>query len=411
MKFNKSILTIFFLLLSTLPLLAQTNYDKGYKDGFAKAYCYNQPIGCIPKAPTLAPIPRINESSNSYQNGYDRGYAEGLDYRRKENSNQAKNQTSSEIKFNPYVSQIPQSGIEILAYKENLYNERTEWIKNTLKQLDDFLINTFMPVDLEKATEWAKSGDDWVVANLNKKKLDFSDNEIFNQIQKYFSNYTANLLNEYNKIKNEADNNVINFDDKYYQNIPNLIRYCYIYFYKNGSIECEMVEKQDNKSSDYETIEKNIEPKFIHKFQVNHKGKNDTLYVLYFSKYDSYHFYLKSRLISTSDIGEIKNHKDCTAFTFTTEYTQGGYGNPIYIKLSENNCMLYDKGNVLNCNYIGEVHYKINKYHNGIFKETYYDKRPCWQDKISGKKYFLNDKSVSGIPICSDNLLVTNNKF
>ena len=120
---------------------------------------------------------------------------------------------------------------------------------------------------------------------------------------------------------------------------------------------------------------------------------------------------MKSRLISTSDIGEIKNHKDCTAFTFTTEYTQGGYGNPIYIKLSENNCMLYDKGNVLNCNYIGEVHYKINKYHNGIFKETYYDKRPCWQDKISGKKYFLNDKSVSGIPICSDNLLVTNNKF
>lgn len=412
MTYIKKLLVIIILTICFVKSNAQTKFDNGYKDGFGKAYCYNQSIGCIPKAPTFAPIPRINESSSSYQNGYDRGYAEGLEYRRKEGqSNETNSQKNSPITFNPYVSQIPSNYYSAVEFKQKIFSERIDWVSSSIKNIISYIDTYIKPIDKEIGENLINENNNWVQSNLSFKKLDLTDEYIFSQVKNYFSNFNNKISTNYSNLTFEANNNSINFDDKFYQNIPNTIKSCFIYFYKNGKTEYEMNEREDNKNSEFTTIDKSNQPTFVHNFKVNYKGKDDTLYVLYFSKYDSYHFYLKSYLFSTTEMGAPKNRKDCTAFTFTTEYTQGGYGNPIYIKLSENNCMLYDKGNVLNCNYVGEVHYKINQYHNGIFKETYYDKKHCWQDKVSGKKYFLNNKSVADIPTCSDNLLVTNNKF
>ena len=411
MTYFKKILAIVILTLSFVKSNAQTKFDNGYKDGFGKAYCYNQSIGCIPKAPTFAPIPRISESSSSYQNGYDRGYSEGLEYRRNERQlNEVNLQKNSARSFNPYISQIPVDAYrEVGMYKQKLFNEREGWIQNRVselielnKELDDY--------DSKLRAEWSIPLANWITKN-EAKNLDLLDNYVFNQISTYLNDYTNKFLVDFNRVKEEIKNNEINFDDKYYKNIPDSSKVCRIYFNKLERTDYEMWQGGKDDEFKYVIIDKYIPPSFINKFTFIIDGKIDTLFVLYFKKYDSYHFYKSSYMFPIEELGAFKDHPNYMVYTVTKEYTQGGYGNPIYIKLSETNCLLYDKGKALNCNFMGEIHYKINKYHNGNFKETYYDKKLCWQDKVSGKKYFLNSKSISDIPTCSDNLLVTNNKF
>ena len=48
---------------------SQTNYDKGFKEGYKKGWCYGKGIGCIPPIPPIAPIPRIGEDFESFQDG------------------------------------------------------------------------------------------------------------------------------------------------------------------------------------------------------------------------------------------------------------------------------------------------------------------------------------------------------
>jgi len=201
MKFNKTFLIIFCLIYLTLPSLAQTNYDKGYKEGFAKAYCYNQAVGCIPKAPTLAPLPRINENSNSYQNGYDRGYAEGLDYRREENSKSNTNSQHEAVKFNPYISQIPTSEFGKKSYKQKLYEERFTWVNTTVNNINEFLGNQFDELDHEARLKLTQSHNEWKIRNLVQGNPDLTNDRVFNQIKNYFSSFTSSMLSEYSRIK------------------------------------------------------------------------------------------------------------------------------------------------------------------------------------------------------------------
>ena len=72
-----SILLIFqFLIPTTSP--CQSAYDKGFDEGYKKGYCYEK-LSCIPPIPPIAPIPKIGESSSSYQDGYNRGFKVGLE--------------------------------------------------------------------------------------------------------------------------------------------------------------------------------------------------------------------------------------------------------------------------------------------------------------------------------------------
>ncbi len=66
------------LFIHSFNLFAQLSYDKGFKVGYAKGYCYNQGVGCISPNPPITPIPKIGESSESYQDGYNRGFQTGL---------------------------------------------------------------------------------------------------------------------------------------------------------------------------------------------------------------------------------------------------------------------------------------------------------------------------------------------
>lgn len=89
--------TLFFIYLSTIA--QETNFNKGYKEGFKEGYCY-QEIGCIPPIPPIPPMPSIIESSTSYKDGYNRGFLAGKnkkeeDERKKRQSGYSNNTNSA----------------------------------------------------------------------------------------------------------------------------------------------------------------------------------------------------------------------------------------------------------------------------------------------------------------------------
>ena len=77
MKYIFTLTIIFF----SLSISAQTNFDRGFANGYKKGFCHDQGISCIEPLPPIAPIPNVNESSSSYTDGYNRGFELGLEAR------------------------------------------------------------------------------------------------------------------------------------------------------------------------------------------------------------------------------------------------------------------------------------------------------------------------------------------
>ena len=74
---KKSLLFLIALLLS-LSTLGQSDYSRGFQNGYKVGYCYNDD-GCLPPIPPITPMPRIGESQDNYQDGYNRGFKQGLE--------------------------------------------------------------------------------------------------------------------------------------------------------------------------------------------------------------------------------------------------------------------------------------------------------------------------------------------
>jgi tetratricopeptide (TPR) repeat protein len=74
---KKNLLFLIALLLS-LWTFGQSDYSRGFQNGYKVGYCYND-YGCIPPIPPLTPLPRIRESQDNYQDGYNRGFKQGLE--------------------------------------------------------------------------------------------------------------------------------------------------------------------------------------------------------------------------------------------------------------------------------------------------------------------------------------------
>lgn len=82
----KGYLLIVAILFSTL-IYSQTQFSKGFEEGFKKGYCYERGVGCLPPITPISPMPNISEKMESYTDGYNRGFQIGLDKSRSENSN------------------------------------------------------------------------------------------------------------------------------------------------------------------------------------------------------------------------------------------------------------------------------------------------------------------------------------
>lgn len=78
------LITLIFIFILTLTF-AQTNFDKGFSDGYKKGYCQDQG-SCIEPIPPIAPIPGVYESSSNYQDGYNRGFQQGLNAQKNSNN-------------------------------------------------------------------------------------------------------------------------------------------------------------------------------------------------------------------------------------------------------------------------------------------------------------------------------------
>lgn len=399
----KILLFLVFILPNSLVFGQYSNYEKGYKEGFGKGYCYNKSFGCIEQSPLFAPIPKINENSSNYQDGYNRGYAEGLDYSRRETQSQEiKNQRQTPINFRPYVSQIPVNDYRAIGvYKQKLYDERLNWIQTRCSKLVE-LHNELDNYDSKLRAEWSIPLGNWIISNENKNS-DLADNNVFTQFSTYLNDYTERFTTVFNRVKDEILKNEINFDDRYSKSRPQYKKYADITFYENNQITYEINEMNEEGShSKITSIDKNLLPDFIYNFDALKDGKSVKLFILYFKKYESYQYYFSDREIAV-------NERGIKSIAITNEYPQGGLGCPLFIKLSESSCLLFDQGKFLDCIYLGIMHYKLNKYHNGVFSETSYVYSPCWQEKKSGNKYYLNTHNIDNLKIFEDDLLINNN--
>lgn len=392
----KNVFTFILTLIFSTSLYSQnSNFEKGYKEGFAKGYCYNQSVTCIGKAPAIAPIPKVNENSNSYQDGYNRGFSDGLEYRRTEtqSGSEIKNQ---EIKFTDYISQIPSNSLSILAYKEKLFNERKEWIENTMESVHRFLTTKFVDLDADDAKKWYDSMLDFQ-NKLGDKWPDLSQNDMFNPIKTFLLDYTTSLVKKYNSIKNEADASIINFDANKYTNLPES-SFLIIDFYGDGN------GKRTYNLYQYGFKSRSIRPDSEAKLQVK-ANKWTTLNIIYVQQYDSYYYYFDDSIVTK------KTTKGNESSVIASEYRKGGHGNPIFIKLSDSTCVIYDKGKEISANFLGVVRFKLNTYDSiGTLIKSSYLKSKCWQDRFSGKKYFLNSGYLKDTELFKDELLISNNK-
>lgn len=78
---------IAFILLSLYSVKSYAqDFRAGFEIGYKNGFCYND-FGCIPPIAPIPPIPSLNESSSSFQDGYNRGFQTGLDSKRSSYAN------------------------------------------------------------------------------------------------------------------------------------------------------------------------------------------------------------------------------------------------------------------------------------------------------------------------------------
>jgi tetratricopeptide (TPR) repeat protein len=108
-------LFIFVFFISNL-LLAQNKFNEGFEAGYKNGYCLNSTIpGCIPPANPIPPIPGVNESINSYQDGYNRGFERGLSDQKSLNSNGRERYQTSSPQNIDYMYKIDVNDINALS--------------------------------------------------------------------------------------------------------------------------------------------------------------------------------------------------------------------------------------------------------------------------------------------------------
>lgn len=71
----KFYLIIYFAFITQI-IFSQSNFERGFDNGFKNGYCFDD-YGCIAPFTPFAPIPLLNESYENYNQGYNRGFTVG----------------------------------------------------------------------------------------------------------------------------------------------------------------------------------------------------------------------------------------------------------------------------------------------------------------------------------------------
>ncbi|PVD49985.1 hypothetical protein DC498_22510 [Terrimonas sp.] len=205
----------------------KSQFATGFEKGFKEGYCYNtKSIYCNPAITPITPIPRINESEQSYQDGFNRGFQTGLDLQRVESSSGTTSPSGTNYssipnyKFNDYVPQTSVSDyVNVLAYKQALFNKRVQWVQQRIDGIYDLSYNLLSQEGTDKIktsilnfrdylksrTDLGDFSDDRVIAVIasSLKKIerevydiykDESKARIENERQKQFENYLSSAI-------------------------------------------------------------------------------------------------------------------------------------------------------------------------------------------------------------------------
>ena len=222
-----SLIVVTIVLLQANKLTAQDNeFSRGFQEGFKKGYCYNKNFLCNPPLAPMTPLPRINESDNSYTDGYNRGFQVGLDLQRLDGSFSSTTNfnTISDYRFNDYIPTIPINAYaNVLAYKQALFNKRVDWLQKRINDLHD--LNYILIYSMSQEYYGKIREEILNTSTVVKGNGDFTDDKIFipilNQTQTQIYNTYSQLKEERNVKKiNETYLNLIDEAFKYLDDDP-----------------------------------------------------------------------------------------------------------------------------------------------------------------------------------------------
>jgi hypothetical protein len=193
----------FFLFLSSLFSFSQTNFDKGFYNGFKEGYCHDKGIGCLEPIPPIAPVPKIAEDSNDYMDGYNRGFKEGIEKRKKDerNSTVYKGRETKDTKTNSSEYKTSKPEFTDHTYKPNLdlqvlvakakINE-----DNLAKKLYYLVLQKTREIRNNISDEYYKSrfsGEISVLESMNLSEIENNPKLLITRAKAIL-----NLINEYN---------------------------------------------------------------------------------------------------------------------------------------------------------------------------------------------------------------------
>lgn len=207
----KTILLTITILLINFSAMSQvnSNFEKGYNEGFKEGYCYNKPVGSICSYPVIIypPIPKLNESSDNYTQGYNRGFQYGLDLKRSKDAVKEvdMNLNRRMIKFNEYISQNPVNAmVAVGMMKQAKYDARKDWIQERINSLAELLKTLFneqtLPSNISAGDTRVNIWKNAVNYINSIRGYDFADDYQYSSIQTNFNKIESNFYESYNEI-------------------------------------------------------------------------------------------------------------------------------------------------------------------------------------------------------------------
>jgi len=202
--------TIFLtLFIYTTIIIGQTNFTNGFYNGYRNGSCYNKGINCIPTIPPIAPLPRINESSDSYTDGYNRGFDLGSNSDKKDETSRERYQTTSSNFVENKMSNIN-------------YNDAIA-IANVLKQAKGKALELLNDGAYEESLEICKTGlgispqDDefmMLIGEIYYKYLNDNQSAIYYLEQAYNINKMDTIRKKINQIKSKNNQKEMSETDR-----------------------------------------------------------------------------------------------------------------------------------------------------------------------------------------------------
>tara|TARA_R110002096_G_scaffold435845_1_gene663825 strand:+ start:1197 stop:2495 length:1299 start_codon:yes stop_codon:yes gene_type:complete len=250
---KQTILLSLIFFLSTSFLLAQTEFDNGFKDGYKNGYCQDQGIGCIKPIPPIAPIPNVDENSSSYQDGYNRGFKMGMKAQtsKPNSTNRQRYQTAKptfveDKMYNPYgnlnnaialAKALRESKGRAM---EHLKNEEYQEVANICfaglrvsPKDDEFMMLLGqayrMTGDKENALKWLKKSSRLRPRDKNLKslvsKIESGELEVKKQPSKNQNSSSDNIKEIYSLFQKAKYSDAINLIDQEIENTGNILLY------------------------------------------------------------------------------------------------------------------------------------------------------------------------------------------